>query len=199
MDKKRNWLYFSITSIVLSILSLFLPIMSYQSGNTGVVSHYNIVKLLRNNELMTNVFAEYRGKFLRGMSYSAVSVWVILLCVVGVAAIILAFAGIKSMTKQIESEKPFRLTIVGLVGTAIPSVVLLILYLCSLNQYDGTMYLGAYIIVTPIAMVLACLTVTNRHRMTQEEVRLQREASAYIRPAGDLPIVEIGGKRHNDQ
>lgn len=199
MEKKQSWMYISIGSIVLSILSLFLPVITYQSARTGIVGKYNIIKLLSNDELISNVFEEYTGDFLQEMSYSEVSTWVILLCIVGVGAIILAFVGIRSMTKQYESEKPFRLAISGLIGTAIPSVVLLVLYLYSKNQYAGTMHLGAYIIVTPIAMVLACLTVTSRHRLTQEEVKLQQEAKAYIRPAGDLPIIEHGGNQSYGQ
>lgn len=199
MKKKQSWMYISIGSIILSLLSLFLPVITYQSARTGIVGHYNIIKLLSNDELINNVFREYTGEFLRGMSYSKVSTWVILLCIVGVGAIILAFAGIKSMTKQYESEKPFRLAISGLIGTAVPSVVLLILYLCSKNQYAGTLHLGAYIIITPIAMVLACLTVTSRHRLTQEEVKLQQEAKAYIRPAGDLPVSVHGGSQYYGQ
>ena len=103
------------------------------------------------------------------------------------------------MTKQYESEKPFRLAISGLIGTAVPSVVLLILYLYSKNQYAGTLHLGAYIIITPIAMVLACLTVTSRHRLTQEEAKLQQEAKAYIRPAGDLPVSVPGRSQYYGQ
>ena len=103
------------------------------------------------------------------------------------------------MTKQYESEKPFRLAISGLIGTAIPSIVLLVLYLYSKNQYAGTMHLGAYIIITPIAMVLACMTVTSRHRLTQEEAKLEQEAKQYIRPAGDLPVISVGGSTHSWQ
>lgn len=145
MESKQNWMYISVGSIILSLLSLFLPVITYKSARTGIVGHYNIIKLLSNDDLINNVFQEYTGEFLRGMSYSEVSTWVVLLCIVGVGAIILAFVGIKSMTKQYESEKPFRLALAGLIGTAVPSIVLLILYLYSKNQYAGTMHLGAYI------------------------------------------------------
>ena len=61
------------------------------------------------------------------------------------------------------------------------------------------MHLGAYIVITPIAMILACLTVTNRHRLTKDELQLQKEASLYIKPATDLPIVNIGCTQYYDQ
>lgn len=199
MEKKQNWMYISIGAIILSLLSLFLPVITYQSARTGIIGRYNIIKILDTRELNENVFSEYTGEFLRGMSDSDTSMWAVLISIIGVTAIVLAFVGIKSMTKQYESETPFRLAICGLIGTAIPSIVLLVLYLYSMNQYEGTMHLGAYIIITPIAMVPACLTVTSRHRMTQEEARLQKEAQLYIRPAGDLPIIEHGGAQYYGQ
>lgn len=192
MNKKQSWMYTSIGAIAISLLSLFLPIISYRSAATGIAGHYNIIKLFSNNELINNVFEEYEGYFLVNLSYSAVSVLTVLLCLLGIGAIILAFVGIKSMNKQYESEKPFRLAMCGLIGTAIPSVVLFILYLFSFNHFLGTMHLGAYIIVTPIAMVLACLTVTSKHRLSRAEAAMLKEATQYIRPAGDLPVIKLG-------
>lgn len=199
MDKKQSWMYVSIGSIILSVASLMLPVLSYQSAKTGITTHYNIFKLLSNSDLIQNVFREYRGEFLHGMSYSAISVCVVILSLVGLTAIVLSFVGIKSMSKQYESARPFQLTICGLVGTAIPSIVLLILYIFSRSQYAGTMRLGAYIIVTPIAMVLACFAVTNKYRMSKEEAAIEKEARCYIRPAGDLPVRKHGGSQYYGQ
>ena len=199
MVKKKTWLYIAVGAIVLSIASLLLPIISYRSAKTGVLSHYNIFKLFRPDDLIHTVFREYQGSFLRSMSNSSIGVWVVILSVLGIAAIVLAFVGIGSMAKQYESAWPFLLAIFGLVGTAIPSLVLLILFLFSMHQYAGTMYLGAYIFVTPIAMIIACLTVTAKHRMSREEARIQAEARAYIRPAGDLPVLKMKGGNQYEQ
>ena len=196
MNKKQSWMYVSIGSIILSVISLLLPVLSYQNSKTGTTTHYNIFKLLSNSDLIQNVFKEYQGEFLRSVSYGAISVWVIILSLIGLIAIILSFVGIKSMAKQYESARPFQLTICGLVGTAIPSIVLLILYIFSKNQYAGTMRLGTYIVVTPIAMVLACFAVTNKYRMSKEEAAIEKEARRYIRPAGDLPVRKYGGSQY---
>ena len=187
MDRKKSWMVVSISAIVLSVLSLLLPVLTYTSARTGRTTGYNIFSLVFNSDMVREVFGEYNGRFLYGLDYGFIGVLVFLLALIGITAIILAFVGIKSMAKQYESARPFKLAMCGLIGTAIPSVLLLILFLVSRNRYDGVMSLGAYIIITPVAMVLACLTVVNRHRLTQEEIRLQQEASAYIRPAGDLP------------
>lgn len=193
MDKKKNWLYTSIGAIVLSVASLLLPVITYRSARTGATTQFNIFKLFDTSTLISIVFDEYRGDFLREMSNSDISFWVVIICLLGITAIILAFVGINSMTKQYESAKPFRLAICGLVGTAIPSIVLLTLYMFSKNQYAGTMHLGAYIFVTPVAMVIACLTVTAKYRLSQEEANARDEAKKYIRPAGDLPVIRKSG------
>lgn len=193
MDKKKNWFYTAVGAIILSIASLLLPVITYRSARTGSTTQFNIFKLFDTNTLISTVFDEYRGDFLQEMSNGDISFWVVILCLVGITAIVLAFVGINSMTKQYESAKPFRLAIWGLVGTAIPSIVLLTLYMFSKNQYAGTMHLGAYIFVTPVAMVIACLTVTAKYRLSQEEAAAQDEAKKYIRPAGDLPIARKSG------
>lgn len=189
MDKKQKWMYTARGAIILSIASLLLPVISYTSARTGITTRYNVFGLFNTDALNSNIFNEYTGEFLYGMSESETSFWVVLLCIIGIVAIVLAFVGIRSMSKQYESVAPFRLVICGLIGTAIPSIVLLILYIFSKNQYSGTMHLGAYVIVTPIAMVIACLTVTSKYRLNQEEAKAQTEARAYIKPAGDLPPV----------
>ena len=196
MNKKQSWMYTAIGALVLSIVSLLMPVMTYQSGKTGVITKYNIFKLINSEELNEYVFTEYRGEFLYGMSDSATSFWVVVCCLIGITAIILAFVGIKSMAKQYESARPFRLAILGLIGTALPSIVLLILYFVSKNQYLGTMHLGAYIIITPIAMIIACLTVTSKYRMSKEEAAAQAEARKYIRPAGDLSVKSQRGNQY---
>ena len=70
-------------------------------------------------------------------------------------------------------------------GTAVPSLALLVLFIVSQNQYAGNLTLGAYMIVTPIAMVLACLAVTERHRISQADANIRRMAQLCIQPAGD--------------
>lgn len=187
MNRKKNWMYISLGAIALSLLSLLLPIISYRSAETGVLTNYNAISMFKNSELIITVFHEYNGDFLYDMTFRELSTAIIILSLIGIAAIIMAFIGIRSMAKQYESAWPFRLAIGGLIGTALPSITLLILFLLSQNQFAGKMSLGVYIIVTPVAMILACCTVVNRHRLTQEEAYLQKEARAYIYPAGDLP------------
>lgn len=188
MAKKNRWMAVATGAIVLSLSSLLLPVISYRS-KTGLRSDYNIFALLGTSDFAQVVFGDYTGTFLKGFPYETIELYTKLLVAVGAGAIVLALVGINSMSKQYESNTPFILTLLGLVGTAIPSITLIVLYTMSAEQFMGTISLGPYAVVTPLAMICACMAVTARHRMTAEEARLQREASAYIRPAGDLPII----------
>ena len=185
MDKKKIWMYISLGSIVLSIVSTFFPVITYESGSTGEESSYNLIDMIFNDKLIDTVFSEYHGT--TTMSRGLLSVIVIIVCLIGVVAIISAFVGIISMEKQYESVWPFRLSMIGLIGTAVPALSLIILWIVSKSDFRGIMScLGLYIILTPIAMVIACITVTRKHRLNKRQLAIQKEASNYIRPAEDL-------------
>jgi len=198
MKKKNKWMIISMGSLCLSIASLLLPAITYTNLD-GMVYKYNVFGLLDAEAVLEEMFSGYVGTTFRNVSDQTAMNMVIILTIIGVSAIIMAFAGIKSMAKQYESSKPFTLAMIGLIGTAVPSVALLILFAVSKNYYLGSISLGAYIWVTPVAMVIACINVTIKHRLTQKELRLQKMASLYIRPAGDLPVKTQGGFRYGRQ
>lgn len=189
--KNKNWMIISVGALALSLLSLFLPVVSYTTGaGRGVQQSYsfNIVELLDGNTFVQKVLSEYRGSFLSGLSEGSANAILTLLCVIGVAAIVLSAVGLRSMSKQYESAWPFRLTMVGIVCTAIPAVVILITVMMSGAQFRGVLRPGAYVFITPAAMIISCATVVKRYQLTQEELRIRKAAAAYIRPAGDLPM-----------
>lgn len=195
---KNGWLYLTTGTIVMSVLSLLIPVLTYVDPS-GVRQGYNIFGLLGLAPvppLSVFVFAHYEGTFLRGVAFETISTLAVVLCVIGVAAIVMALVGVWSMSKQYESETPYHLARFGIVGTAIPSLTLLVLFLLSFSSFPGTMTLGPYVLWTPLAMLFAWRTVTARHRLTQEEAAAKAAAEAYIRPAGDLPIVSRKGNQY---
>lgn len=184
--KNKSWIYLSIGGICLSVLSLLLPIVTYQSGiNNREVVSFNIFGLL-NGGLAHYILHEFTGTVLFVVSNTTGDLITALVSFVGVGAILLSFWGIRSMSKQYESVWPFRLTIIGLIGTMIPSFILLILFFASKGYLRGTVSLGAYVFITPIAMITSCVAVVKRHYLTRQELSLQKEAASYIFPAGDL-------------
>lgn len=194
---KNGWYVLATGAIVLSLITLLLPIVSYTNA-VGVTRSFNAFAIATDSTFAPFIFNEYQGEFLYGVSYGTITLCAVILCIIGLGAIILAFVGINSMTKQYESSKPFEYAVLGLVGTAIPSIVLLALYFVSASQYPGTMTVGPYLIVTPLAMLAAIGAVTARHRVSREEAQARAAAAAYIRPAGDLPVVDFRTMREND-
>ena len=186
---KKSWYYISLAALLLSVASLFLPVVHYLPKNAAQALHFNIIGLMNGQRFLDLVLADYRGYLMLGVSDGAAVFFTVALSILGAAAIILAFIGINSMVKQYASSRPFHLAMVGLIGTMIPSVSLLVLYFMSKNYFLGRITLGAYVFITPIAMILACLTVSRRHRLTQDQLKLQKQAQAYLHPAGDLPPI----------
>ena len=192
---KKGWFVVATGAIVLSLVSLLLPIVIYTNAD-GITRSFNLFGIV-SEDFRFFVFPEYRGELFYNLSYSTIAMLIFLFAVIGVGAIVLAFVGINSMSKQYESSTPFTLAVLGLVGTALPSIALFFIYLASFAQYLGTMHLGPYIFVTPLAMIAAIVAVTARHRLSREEAQARAAASAYIRVAGDLPMVGYYAPRQN--
>ena len=185
-NQKKFWIYFSIGGLIVSLISLFFPIITY-TNQIGTVTRFNIFHLLGGG-FAGIVQEEYIGKSMIVISQNTFDRIVSAVGVIGAVSIITSFIGIRSMSKQYESQWPFRMTLCGLIGTTIPAVLLMIAVLLSPEYYLGDISLGMYVIVTPVAMIASCLAVVKRHQMTRLELELQKEASMYIRVAGDLPM-----------
>lgn len=191
IQKNKNWLIISLCGLALSFVTMLLPVIVYTTGSgrdAGKVYSFPIYKLLDGNTFVDVVLYEYRGNFLNWMDANAANLTILLLCLIGASAVLLSLIGLKSMSKQYESAWPFVLTLGGIICTVIPAVALLIAVLMSGNAFDGTVKAGVYAYVTPLAMLMSCITVIKRHRLTSKERELQKAAEMYIRPAGDLPM-----------
>lgn len=191
IEKNKRWMFISVGALVLSFASLLLPVIKYTAfsgDDIGVQYSFNIIKLLDGNTFVKRVLGEYNGEFLKSVTALQANAIIIGLSTFGISAIVLSFVGLRSMSKQYESVWPFTLTLSGIFCTLVPAVALLIMVNMSNNDLYGTIQLGPYAYVTPIAMIVSCITVTKRHQLTREEVAIQRAASLYIRPAGDLPL-----------
>lgn len=191
IEKNKSWVLVSVAALALSVFSLFLPVIRYTANlgdDVGIRYSFNIVKLLEGKSFVAYVLSEYRGSIFNSMSAGAANIITRFLCYVGVAAILLSFIGLRSMAKQYESVWPFVLTLAGIICTAIPATAILIVVLMSGNAFYGNIQAGAYGYATPVAMIVSCIAVTKRHKLTREELAIQKAASAYIWPAGDLPL-----------
>ena len=188
-DKNKKWIYFAAGGLVTSIISLLFPIITY-TNQRGDVHSFNIFQLLSGGFAKQIVQEEYTGGSLIRLSQSSFDAIIAVIGVFGTIAIVLSMIGLRSMSKQYESQWPFRLTLCGLIGTTIPAFLLLTAFALSTSYYLGKISLGLYVIITPVAVITSCIAVIKRHQLTKAELELQKEAANYIYVAGDLPPLQ---------
>lgn len=199
IEKSKILIPVSFGALAMSILSVFFSIIFYMAGSgpdKGTRYGFNLIRLLDGRSYVELVQKEYRGGSLWGLNVDkgTSNILLGLLCLIGILAIVLSIAGLISMTKQYESAWPFRLTLAGIICTAIPAIAIFAAVCMSGDWFYGTMQVGAYVYITPPAMLVSWAAVVKRHRLTQEEIRVQKAAGKYIRPAGDLPLQQRGGE-----
>lgn len=180
MKRKNLKLWIAFVWIVLSVLSLFVSVVSYaQPGESRKT--YALQHLLDGESFSHEVLYQYNGSL-----KVAIGSWVLtLLCVLGVAAIIAALVGIAVMSKQRPVKWPFVLTLFGVIGTAIPALLILLATLVSIGSFPGTISPGIYPIITPFA-VLLCLIIVIQERKRVKLAHQTASRSGLLRKGGDL-------------
>lgn len=180
MDKKK-WFYVAIGYLIISILSLFTSIITYTSP-AGRTTSYSLTDLLQGSEFRDDVLSQYTGPVLWKMGGSTVN----LLAVLAVAAVVCALVGLLTLRAQYPNTWQFVLTLTGLVGTAIPSFLVILAVILSKNCFLGSISCGLAPLVTPVAMAVCIRAVIRRRNKVLEELRAEAEARGLIRQAGDL-------------
>lgn len=181
MKKNISWLMPVLACIVASVASVFLPIFTYTYPSGRSVS-FNITGFVQPTRELVNILASYTGPFELNID----QVWLTVLAVLAVLAIVAAFVGVITMSLQRPNTWQFVMALTGIIGTAIPALLIIVAALISQRYFPGTFTFGVYPIITPIAMVMCMITVTRKHRRTQAELRAMEQAKGLIRPGGDL-------------
>lgn len=181
MKKRIYWLFPVLICIVLSVVSVFFPVLTYIYP-TGQKVSFNILSFTEPSQDLLDILKSYNGPFEMNID----KVWLIILAVLAVLAIIAAFVGVITMSLQRPNTWQFVLALIGIIGTAIPAIIVIIAAPISQQYLPGTFQFGVYPIITPIAMVMCMITVTKKHKRTQAELRAAEKAKGLIRPGGDL-------------
>ena len=179
--KRKVWIVTSLICLAVSTLSLFSTIVVFSDAN-GQQFSYNIVDFIKYERFSQEVMANYTGEWFRNIADSRI----VILAVIGIAALVFSLIGILSMSLQRRNRWPFIMALMGLIGTAIPSAAIMIAVLASKQYFIGTISCGIYPIVTPIAMIVCIITVTWKRKRTVEEIEAAQRAEGLIHPAGDL-------------
>ena len=181
MKKNIQWLLPVLTCIVASVASVFLPVLTYTYPN-GQTVEFNLFSFTEPSQDLLDILASYSGPY----EMYIPQIWLTILAVLAVLAIIAAFIGVITMSLQRPNTWQFVLALVGIIGTAIPAIIVIIAAPVSQQYLPGTFQFGVYPIITPIAMVMCMITVTKKHKRTQAELRAAEKAKGLIRPGGDL-------------
>ncbi len=179
--EKNKWFYVAMSSLAVSLLSLFTSIISYTPPR-GKTVHYNLTSLLFETKFRDDVLSEYTGPVLWKMGGATVSI----LALVAVAAVLCALVGLVTLRKQRPNTWQFVLTLAGLVGTAFPSFLVILAVLLSDNYFPGDITCGISPIIMPIAMVICILAVIRRRNKVLEQLRREMEAKGLVFQAGDM-------------
>lgn len=181
MKKNITWLLPVLIMLVASVASMFLPVLTY-AYPTGDLERFNVISFVQPPDSLMWILGDYSGSFVIDVNETVI----VIAAIVAVLAIIAAFTGVITMSLQRQNTWQFVLALVGIIGTALPSVLIFLAVLLSKNYFPGTFRLGVYPIITPIAMVLCMITVTRKHKRTQAELQAMEKAKGLIRPGGDL-------------
>lgn len=179
--KEKVWVLCSLIWITISVSSLFISIISYR-GTDGITVTYALQDLLDGDRFSKEVLSQYTGDFRLEIGSWGLTV----LCILAVAAIFAASIGILILGNQKPVKWPYIMTLLGLIGTAIPSVAVFVAVIASISYFPGTITCGFYPIITPIAMLICFVTVKREHSRVLRAVKASHNVDNLILPAGDL-------------
>lgn len=184
MKKKNNELIIlAYASLIISILSAFTTIVGYKN-RLGVYRSFSLIDFLSKdgNSFDSFVSKEYIGKIYWVINIPTIRNFVI----IGILAVICAFVGLSLISKQKENTSSFILTLLGLIGTMAPAVLIFICIVILKENYLGDISFGIYPIISPIAMMVCIAAATQMHRKNNEYKKKLKEANGLIFRAGDL-------------
>lgn len=181
---KRNGLVIlAYASLAVAILSIFTTIVGYTNGG-GEKRTFSIFDFMSadGGDFDSFVSSEYMGKVYWDVDATIIKVF----AVIGIVAFVCAILGLTMISKQKENKASFLLALIGLIGSAAPSILILICLIVLGGQYQGTIEVGIYPIVSPIAMIICILATTQMHRRNLESQKKMKEVEGLMFKGGDL-------------
>jgi hypothetical protein len=179
--EKNKWFYVALGSLAVSILSLFVSVITYTMPN-GVKTSYNILDFFKGERFVREVLVDYRGHVFWRIDSASVRI----LAVLALGALIMSVVGICTMRAQRPRTWQFVMALVGLAGTAIPSLLIFYAVFQSSKGFAGQIRIGIAPVIMPISAVISIIAVTYRRNSALKEMeRLAREQNL-IWEAGDM-------------
>lgn len=177
--ESQNWFYVAIGGVLISVLSLFVSVIIYSLH--GRVYNYNIASIV-NGDATRELDLQYKGPTIMNLTGEMGTFLGILVLL----SILCSVIGLVTLRAQRPNTWQFWMTIGGLIGVSIPSIIVIIVVLFYGKYYAGKIYIGAAPVITPIAMVLCIRAVMRRKNKIQEELQKELIGKGLIQKAGDL-------------
>lgn len=181
MMKKKIWFYIALSCLAVIGLSMLVSVVIY-IDEAGTVTNYNLANLIFQQDFMNNVLWWYTGPVLWKMQGATIPV----LTLIAAVSLICAVGGLLTLRVQRPNRWQFRLTILGLAGTCIPSLLVILAAVMSEAWFPGRIIPGVSPILTPLAMGLSIYVVVRRRNVVQEQLQAELRAKGLIRMGGDL-------------
>lgn len=180
--KEKKLVIVAYLSLAVAILSSLTTIVGYENSS-GIYRSFSIIDMITDARgFGVFVFGEYTGP--------AVTVYqnwhLFILIALAAAAITCAIVGLFCLSNQTDNKLSFILTLFGLIGTMIPSVIVFICIVALKDLYHGTISCGIYPILSPIAMTVCLIAATKMRRRNVRARKRMKEAEGLIFKAGDL-------------
>lgn len=208
-DKSRNgWFYVAFGALIVSIISLFTPIVVYTEGMTRrsflqiitgrsastalgsstFYGAYTILDFLGGERFVKEVLTFYNGEVLWRID----SQDVIVLAIIALVSLAASMVGICTMRSQYHRKWQFIMTVAGLAGTTLPS--LLVFYAVNQSQkgFPGIIQCGIAPFVMPAAALVSIVAVVYRRSNVQRELKQRAAAENLIWTAGDIQQTRQG-------
>lgn len=177
--EKKPMFFIAITGLVVSIISLFLPVITFVTRK-GKTFAYSIFGILTDSEgFEDNILMKYNGPVVWDIT-GQIS---IILAAIFLLALILAIVGLFTLRVQRPNTGQFVLTIIGLIGVAIPSLILIICVVGYGHYFEGRLSFGPAPVITIISMIACIFAVIRRkNRVAKELARALEERGMINRP-----------------
>lgn len=171
----------SFCCIAISIASMFTTIVGYTDPN-GVYHSYSLMDFWGNSDFDKYVSNQYNGNVYIDLDIEYIRIF----AVIGILAVLCAIIGLVILSKQKLNVFSFILTLLGLLGTMAPAVLIFICVFLLGDEFDGTITCGIYPYVSIVAMIISIIASTYMFRRNSEYHKKLRKAQGLIFRGGNL-------------
>lgn len=177
------WVIASYICLAIAVVSALGSIVTY-TNHEGITRSFYLVDFFRLDGNGFDRFAleEYIGIVYWDLNSSVIHNYIWL----PIISFIFAFLGLFQLSQQKTNIASIVLSILGMIGTCIPSLVIVLCIWLLGKDFEGKISFGFYPIVAPLAMIVCIITATYTFRQNIRYKKKLKETGNLIFRGGDL-------------